>query len=610
MRNKEILDSWKDISNYLNRDVRTCYRWEKELELPIHRIDKNSSRSKVFAYKSDIDGWLEEKAGHKEIRRKPLLKKRWPIVGLAFIVVIVLIVIAALYLPYKRYSPAIPENFSVAVLPFENSNFSEYEQYFPEGICNEIIKNLSRLNNLKIIPPTSFTQSNEAFKNLKDIGEKLNVDHVLKGKLEKNEDKLRIFIQLVRIEDDKIIWSLESEERLENAYTKLDDICLEIHKKLNPDADVGSFQLFKARKNLDYAAFDNYLKGNHILNKSNQDDKNPWKLYSRGKYYQGMWTQESNDLASDQFFRAIEIDKTMAEAYVGLARCYANNVNFNWDYDKEWLNKAEKLLQKARAILLECPEYYATLIQVYLLKYFCFDENTKNKASDLAQQAIKKYPGYSRINALLGSCYYYDFGEYGDESDLYKALEYKEESFLLNPFSLGNISFSQLLMLNGKFDKALIVCNKNKTDESSLMANFLEGEIYYYMGDFARSEEIFRTFESPLEYRMGSLFYLGMIASQRRDNDEVERILQKIKVIAPDELKLFGNDLKMASIYMGMENWELGYKHLEQFFKKEKAQKILYVYHKYIDMDKNFERVREEEKFKNIISTKGGMNKS
>jgi hypothetical protein len=55
------LDSWKEISKYINRGIRTCQRWEKELGLPVYRIDKISISSRVFAYKSEIDHWFKEK---------------------------------------------------------------------------------------------------------------------------------------------------------------------------------------------------------------------------------------------------------------------------------------------------------------------------------------------------------------------------------------------------------------------------------------------------------------------------------------------------------------------------------------------------------------------
>jgi hypothetical protein len=151
MRNGEILDSWKAISDYLDRDIRTCARWEKELGLPVYRINNHSPRSKVFAYKSEIDEWMKEKANHNGIRKESFIKKRWAIIGLVTAVVLLLVISVSLYITNDKFSSN-TDNFSIAVLPFENLNFSEYEQYITEGIRKVINDNLSRLNYIKIIP--------------------------------------------------------------------------------------------------------------------------------------------------------------------------------------------------------------------------------------------------------------------------------------------------------------------------------------------------------------------------------------------------------------------------------------------------------------------------
>ncbi len=76
MKSSEILDSWKDIARYLERDIKTCYRWEKELGLPVHRIDDTSSRSNVFAYKSEIDQWLQDRAKNQDANETTHPQKR------------------------------------------------------------------------------------------------------------------------------------------------------------------------------------------------------------------------------------------------------------------------------------------------------------------------------------------------------------------------------------------------------------------------------------------------------------------------------------------------------------------------------------------------------
>lgn len=606
MRNEEILDSWKAISEYLDRDTRTCARWEKELDLPVYRIDKDSSRSKVFAYKSEIDEWLKERANHREIRKKPFLEKRWLIIGLISAAALFLVFSAAIFIANGKFSFDYSENLSIAILPFENSNFSEYEQYIPEGISKEIFNNLSRINNIKIIPSTSLQRKNESNVNLKDLIERFDVNHVLETKFEKNENKLKIRVQLKRIDDDNIIWTVESEDRLENIFSLQEDICLKIHKKLNSNSKMAALS-FNNGKTQDYAAYDNYLKGNHILSKSDKENTDPWSLYNEGKYYQGQWTQESNEFAINLFSRAIEIDANFAPAYTGLARCYLNYINFNWDASQERLTKAEELLKKAEEINTEYCEYYATRIQVYLLKYLWLGEDTKEKAFELAQVAIKKFPCHALSYALLGYCHYLRFGENGDESDFNKAIEFNKESYFLRPYHINNIRLAELFALNRDYDEALTVCEGIQGGESSLMAEYLKGEIFYYMGDLDKSEAIFQQFDNSLDFRIGSLFYLGMIAAQRGDTEEVERLIQKLKVMAPDEFKFYGQELKFASIYMGVGNKELGYKCLEDFFNKEVMDNTRYINNKYVDLDKNFDNFREEERFKSIINNKGGM---
>ena len=98
MHKRDVLHSWKEISVYLDRDVRTCHRWEDELELPIHRIDENSPRSKVFAYKSEIDEWLKERGNnHQDKKSSSIWTNKRVIVGLAIGSLVLCVVFAWLY---------------------------------------------------------------------------------------------------------------------------------------------------------------------------------------------------------------------------------------------------------------------------------------------------------------------------------------------------------------------------------------------------------------------------------------------------------------------------------------------------------------------------------
>jgi TolB-like protein len=594
---KDILNSWKEISYYLDRNVRTCQRWKIELKLPVHRIDKNSQHSKVFAYKSEIDQWLKEKTKNKEIKKTSFPQYRWSVISLISVVGLLSVIFLFLFLTNRiSFSPQ-PEYLSFAVLPFENLNESKQDEYFSEGMTNEIINKMTTMNELKVIPAVSVYKYNNSFQDAKQIGKELSVDYILEGKTKKDGDKITIGVKLIRTKDYNTIWSEEFEDRFENILYIQDNICQKIHEKLNLNIDQEQSVLANAGKTNDYAAYDNYLKGNYILNRLNDDYDDPWELYHQGKFYLGQSTSEGNKLAINLFSQAIEIDRNFALAYVGLANCYSNYINFGWDDNIKWANKAEDLLKEAHAISPDFSEYYSALIRVYLLKEVAFNKNTRELAFDLAREGIKKYPENALLNSIVGHCYYLKFGEEGNEADFNKAFEYKEKSFWLEPYGIRNIIYAELLTFKKEFDYAIYVCSIVEKLDYSMMAKFRLGEIYYYMGNLEKSKAVFQQFDiASLDLKIAALHYLAMISSQQRDEEKALEIIDNINITSSQDIVLYENIL-LASVYMGLGMRESGYEHLRSFFDSLQGKKMRFAHLKYIDFDRNFDRVREEEEF-------------
>jgi len=594
---KDILNAWKEIAGYVDRNVRTCQSWEIELALPVHRIDKNSQHSKVFAYKSEIDQWLKEKSENKQIKKTSFLQYRWSAISLISVLGLLSVIFLFLFFTNRISISPQPEYLSFAVLPFENLNESKQDEYFSEGMTNEIIHKMTILNELKVIPAVSVSKFNNSSRDSKQIAEELSVDYLLEGKIKKDGDKIIIGVQLIRAKDNKNIWSEEFEGSLENVFYIQESICRKIHEKLNLNIDQQLTLLSNAGKTNDYLAYDNYLKGNYILNRLNEDDDDAWKLYYRGKFYWGKNTQESNELAICLFNQAIENDRSFSLAYIGLALSYSNYVNFNWDFDIKWMNKAEDLLKEAQAISPDLPEYYSTLIEIYLIKEVAFNENKKELTFELAQEGIKKYPDNAQLNSIVGYCYYQKFGEEGNEADFKKALEYKEKSFLLNPYGFHNDIYAELLMLNKEFYRAIDICNIIEKQDYSLMSKFRLGEIYYCLGHLEESKVVFQQFYiAPLDIKIAALLYLAMISSQKGEEKKALEIIDNITLISPQGLVLYEN-LKLASVYMGLGMKEQGYEHLRLFFNMSPTRKMRFAYLRYIDLDRNFDNIREEEKF-------------
>jgi len=601
MKETDVLQSWKDISRYLERDIRTCHRWERELGLPVHRIDEKSLRSKVFAYKSEIDQWLKEKANNRH-EAPSIWKSKRLIIGLVFGMFLLSAFFASLNL-FKRAPISSSLEPTIAVFPFENHSSSEYEDYFSEGITNEIVSSLIRLNKIRVVLAAESGRFENTPENMAEIRGDLKADYFLFGEMGKNGDNIRINISLIRGKDNKNLWNQVYDRGREEIFSVKEDICQKVHEKLGIGVDNASLLGSGSGETEDYRAHDTYLKGNYILGRIVEQDDDPWKLCHQGKYYLGRFTQESNELAISLFNQAIEIDSSYALAYIGLAQCYAHYVNFEWDSDIEWLNKAEGLLKKAQKISPDLDDYYSTLIEVYLLEDYCFNKDTSQTALDIAKEAIEKYPNHPQLNSIVGYCYLVRFGEKGDEADFQKALEYKERSYCLNPFGVNNVKFAELLMLKREFYKALEVCDFIERSGSSLFSKFMLGEIYYYSNNLYKSKEIFLQFDLPLNFKIHSLFFLAMIAAQKGDAVEAQRLIQKIETLKPEEYKVYEEELKLASVSFGLDNKEQGYEYLESFFNREQAIKEKFINLKYMEIDRNFDTIRNEEKFKKI--TKG-----
>lgn len=145
MSAREVLQSWKDISAYLGRDIRTCRRWEEKLGLPVHRLN-GSSKARVMAYKDEIDRWLDMKLHEREVVKPNLWSflKRWPVVAVFAGILVVGV------LGWRSLSNGRPHFISnggrpiLAVLPFVNSTGDAGLDYLRESVPDHLILNLQR----------------------------------------------------------------------------------------------------------------------------------------------------------------------------------------------------------------------------------------------------------------------------------------------------------------------------------------------------------------------------------------------------------------------------------------------------------------------------------
>jgi TolB-like protein/DNA-binding winged helix-turn-helix (wHTH) protein/Flp pilus assembly protein TadD len=262
-------------------------------------------------------------------------------------------------------TPAI-HTHSLAVLPLENLSHDPAEEYFADGMTDELITDLAQIAGLRVISRTSVMRFKGARKSLPEIARQLNVDNIVEGTVERSGGHIRVRAQLIRAADDRHLWA-ESFEREPQDVLALQTevasaIARQVQVKLLPGRSGGS-RLIKP------AAYEAYLKGRYSWNRRNEAG-----LQEGIQYFQ----------------QAIALDPAYAEAYSGLADSYTTLGYFSYLAPKEAFPQARAAALKALELDTALAEAHASLGYVKL--YFEWDWPG---AEAEFKQAIALNPNYA-----------------------------------------------------------------------------------------------------------------------------------------------------------------------------------------------------------------------
>jgi len=310
----------------------------------------------VGAYKVLLETRVIDKEERKEAKTTPLWRRK---AVLSVGIIVILAVIAALYwnLNLRRplQEPAsderiafpLPDKPSIAVLPFVNMSGDPEQEYFSDGITEDLITDLSKVAGLFVIARNSvFTYKGKAVK-ISDVGGELGVRYVLEGSVRKSGDRVRITAQLIDAATSGHIWAERYDRELKDIFELQDEVTQEIVSilavKLTEDE----------QKRLVHRGTDNLEAYDYIL---------------RGLEYFYRYTKESNSRARKMFERSIELDPQYALAYSLIGYTYTQEWTFGWSQSFSVLDIASDLAQKALAQDDSQPEGHALLSEIYLWK--------------------------------------------------------------------------------------------------------------------------------------------------------------------------------------------------------------------------------------------------
>jgi TolB-like protein/DNA-binding winged helix-turn-helix (wHTH) protein/Tfp pilus assembly protein PilF len=260
--------------------------------------------------------------------------RRWPLfLGLAVVLVVAL---GLWFQTYRNRPRPLPEGrVMLAVLPFANLTGDESQEYFSDGMTEEMIAQLGRLDpdHLGVIARTSVMHYKNSPEQISQIGSELGVQYVLEGSVRRDADKVRITAQLIQVKDQSHLWSRQYDRELSHLLTLQGEIAQEISGEIQPalgqpikPSSTARLSAPPAPKN--YEAYDLYLKG---------------------RYYWNKRTQQGFQQAVQSFNQAIAKDPGYARAYAGLADSYALMSAY-------YLAPPSELIPQARAAALKALE--------------------------------------------------------------------------------------------------------------------------------------------------------------------------------------------------------------------------------------------------------------
>ncbi len=312
---------------------------------------------------------------------------------------------------------------SIAVLPFTNMSADPEQEYFCDGITEEIINALTHIKDMRVIARTSSFAFKGKTEDIREIGKKLDVGILLEGSVRKSGERLRITAQLINVTHGTHIWSERYDREMKDVLDIQDDISLAIVDKLKVKLLGKEKALIVKRYTENLEAYNLYLKGCHFFQ---------------------MWTVEGLEKAIECFEQALQKDPNYALVYAGMAEVYFFYSFFGNSPPREGTQKAKSYVKKALDIDEQLAEAHACLGFISTL----YDWNWVVAEQEF-KRALELNPNSSNIHIrypiLLSITGHHE-----------EAIAEAKQARDLDPLSINiNSMVGEILFLSGQFDKAI-----------------------------------------------------------------------------------------------------------------------------------------------------------
>jgi TolB-like protein/class 3 adenylate cyclase/Tfp pilus assembly protein PilF len=388
---------------------------------------------------------------------------------------------------------------SIAVLPFVNMSNDPDQEYFGDGVAEEILNSLVHVKDLKVAGRTSSFRFKGKNVDLRKVGQKLGVSSVLEGSVRKQGPRLRITVQLIDVEDGFHLWSERYDRNIDDIFAIQDEIALAITEKLKVTLlEVDLAQITKTHTQ-NTEAYELYLKGRFYLARRGRFVLNAIEYFQKAieldpgfslgyagyadanflsSFYSLLPGSEVMDIVKHAAETAIKLDPLLCEPYVSLA-FYHTALMRNWEEGEKYFIKA-----------LEINPRYSFGHYLFGLYYYAWAKGDFEKAEEHTRIAIKLDPLSPNAHAVYGLILYFAgkhdeglaAGKAGLELDPNSFLSYRAITLActgLKKYAEATESAEHLIKISNRHPHALsdlmkVYSETGKTEENKILMDELK----------------------------------------------------------------------------------------------------------------------------------------
>jgi eukaryotic-like serine/threonine-protein kinase len=460
-------------------------------------LDKDPGRRYQSARELSVD--LQRLSSPTTASPSPVVRSRKPWVLLAVAAVLMMAIVVGYGSHFWRTRPPSSDRIALAVLPFDVLTGEEDIGFLRVGIADAIITKLSNVGRLRLRPTSAVLSYERQHADLRQAGQRLAVEYVATGTLQKTGERFRIGTQLVRISDGASIWG-EHYDVSRSDLLSLEDA---IAEKISVALQINISSVERDR-----------------LYRRYTDNLAAYELYLKGRTEMARFTPQSTLAAIAAFESALRLDSEYALAHAGLGMASAvMRIRFSPEADlKKWEDRARREAQRALVLDSNLAEAHEALAAMYRNTEFDWERTVAE-----SHRALELNPSLEMPHYYLAAAFYH--------VGLLEAVKTEVRAGLdINPVNRAEALRVQgaSALFSGHFQEAERFLTELRQISGSPVSDWYLGQSLYYLGQISQAEAMFTALHGGAQVELRAQATLAALLAAQHDNQRARALLQNV----------------------------------------------------------------------------------